>query len=138
MNTQNDKRLGKLHDVLSLIDPKVRHIVLELNQHNYVTFTSCEGHGTTEFPKVGILCKDLTYATSLIQYIETLDLNVWYELSNRWLYINGSEMNASDEENRKTVLSELELDWDSCYFLVLVTRTLDDLKRLEKLLCQLQ
>lgn len=138
MTTQNDKRLGKLHDVLLLIDPKVRHMVLELNQHDYITFTSCEGHGTTKFPKIGILCRDLVYAINLIHYIENTDLNVWYELSNRWLCTNGSEINTSDEVNRKTVLSELELDWNSCYFLVLITKTLEDLKNLVQLLCKLK
>jgi hypothetical protein len=135
---QNDKRLGKLHNVLTLIDQKVRYIVLELNQHKYITFTSCEGHSDTELPKIGILCKDLAYAINLIHYLETLDLNVWYELSNRWLCTNGSEINTSDKINRETVLSELELNWSSCYFLIMKTKTLDDLKRLGKLLCQLQ
>ncbi len=135
---QNNRRLGKLHDIFCLIEPGVRYIVLELNQHDYITFTSCEGHNDDRLPKVGILCNNLKYATDLICYIQTLNLNVWYTLSNRWICTDGSEINTSDETNRKMVTSDLDINWNSCYFLTLITKTLDDLKTLSKLLCKLK
>lgn len=130
-----EKRLGRLHEVIKLLDKGVRNIVLQLNQAGYVTFTSCEGHeGDPGLPRVGILCPDLTYATKLIHYVEQSKINIWYELSNKWLATKEeeSEIDRSDEENIKNVLGALYLDWDTCYFLTLKVKTLDDLKRMTK------
>ena len=135
MNTQiplYEKRLGHLHDVLPLMDKGVRYLVLLLNQAGYVTFTSCEGHSSTELPRIGILCPDLDYVANIISYVEQSKLNIWYELSNRWLATKEeeSEIDRSDEENIHDVLAALRLDWPRCYFLTLKVKTLNDLKKM--------
>lgn len=135
-----DKRLGRLHEIIRLLDKGVRNIVLQLNQAGYVTFTSCEGHeGDPGLPRVGILCPDLAYAEKLIRYVEQSKINIWYELSNKWLATKEeeSEIDRSDQENINNVLSALHLDWNTCYFLTLKVKTLDDLKAMTQELISL-
>ena len=126
-----DKRLGKLHDVISLMDKNIRSTVLKLNLSGFITFTSCEGHSSTELPRYGIICKDLQYACNLIYFIESLHKNIWYELSNRWIADSKkdeSEINVSDEKNISDVSRALGLKFEHIYFLTIKAKTLPELK----------
>jgi hypothetical protein len=126
----NDKHnLGDLSKALSNIDRKVRKAILYLNNFGYATFTSCEGHDNDGLPRFGILYDDFKKVKNFIEYLENLNFNIWYEVSNRWIddYYKDSEIDYSDQENISYVNSNLNVNYSKLYFITVKFKNLDDL-----------